>query len=433
MGTMVHYTLPYGRSTLDLVLPDEVEVTWLVPANSEPVTDTMQVVAAALDAPRSGPSLADLSGVHSAAIAINDKTRPVPHAALLPPLLERLEALGLAPEQITLIIATGTHPPMPAATFSSVLPEVILARYPVISHDCDAGTQVNLGTTSRGTPVRMNRRFLQSDLRVVVGNIEPHHFAGYSGGVKTAAIGLSSRTTIAANHALLRDLNALLAEYERNPLRQDIEEIGTMAGIQLALNVVMNDHKQIVSAFAGEPRAVMEAGIPVVQSLYQVPVPQPFDVVITCPGGYPKDINLYQAHKAVSCANRVTKPGGGIVLVAACEEGPGSDGWERYMARGFASHAEAMEQFVREPFVVGPHKAFIFGRDAVRVRDIWIVSEIEPERVRRLLLHPASLETAIAEALAAAPRKARVGIMPYANATIPVLSPRGADDEHTTA
>lgn len=422
------YRLPYGRGApygigaKELRLETAAQVTEVLPSKVAGAPDPIAEVAAAISQPLGDRDLKTFAGARSAAVAINDKTRPVPHAAILPPLLRALEALGLSPESITLIIATGTHIPTRPEAFGEVVPPEVLARYPVISHDCDAPDLVPLGTTSRGTPIRINRQFMEADLRVVVGNVEPHHFAGFSGGVKSGAIGLAARETITTNHSLLRDPQAALAIYEENPLRQDIEEIGRAADIHFTLNVVMNDHKEIVKAFAGDPWSVMAAALPHVRRIYEVEVPEPFDVMITCPGGYPKDINLYQSHKAVSCANRVTREGGTIILVAACEDGAGSQGYESYMARGFKSHEAVMRQFVQEPFQIGPHKAFIFARDAVRLKDIFVVSEMAPERVRSLLLTPATLEEAVEAAISPLPPTARVGIMPYANATIPVLS-----------
>lgn len=418
---MPKYDLPYGRGSLALNLDTPAYVERLLPSSIAGVSDPEAAIAAALADPVDDRPLSRIRNVRKVAIAINDKTRPVPHHVMLPPLLRSLKDLGLPPAAITLVIATGTHIPMPPSSFERVVPPEVLARYPVISHDSDADDLVDLGVTAAGTPVRMNRRFMEADLRIVVGNIEPHHFAGFSGGVKSGAIGLAGRETIAANHSLLQDPRSVLARYADNPLRQDIEDIGRRVNIHFALNVVMNDAKEIAKAFAGDPRAVMAAGIPWVRRMYEVPVVAPFDVMITCPGGYPKDINLYQAHKAVSCANRVTREGGTIILVAACEDGVGSTGYEQFMARGFASHEAAMAQFVREPFRIGPHKAFIFGRDAVRLKQIYVVSEIEPARVRALLLAPATLDEAIARAVTPLTASARVGIMPYANATIPFL------------
>ncbi len=213
--------------------------------------------------------------------------------------------------------------------------------------------------------------------------------------------------------------------FDENPLRQDIEEIGKLMDIHFALNLVMNRHKQVVQAFAGAPAKVVKAGLPVVKKIYSVEVDLPFDVMITSPGGYPKDINLYQAHKAVSCANRVTQPGGSIILVAACEDGVGSAGYAAWMdekvGSGLRSHEEVMETFVQEPFRIGAHKAYIFARDAVKVKGIWIVSEIAPEHIRNLLLNPATLPEAMQAVIEPLPADARIGIMPYANATIPYL------------
>ncbi|MBN1874098.1 MAG: DUF2088 domain-containing protein, partial [Anaerolineae bacterium] len=188
---MTTYTLPYGHSTLTFSLPESVQTTWIAPqevaADPEPIAE----VTRALDAPL-GNSALDKPCTQPGtrvAIAINDKTRPVPHHQLLPPLLQRLERLGIAPEAVTLLIATGTHTPMRSETFPTILPSEIIARYPVVSHNCDAPDLHYLGTTARGTPIWMNRQFCEADVRIVVGNIEPHHFAGYSGGAKSAAIG----------------------------------------------------------------------------------------------------------------------------------------------------------------------------------------------------------------------------------------------------
>jgi nickel-dependent lactate racemase len=415
--------IPYGRRSIPLDLETAASVTWIHPNDVAGADDPKQAIRAALASPLAGYEIPPYGAARSVAIAINDKTRPVPHDLMLPPLLARLAALGYPREAVTLIIATGTHIPMPPETHGEVVPPGILDRYAVESHDCDAETLIDLGTTERGTPIRVNRRFAEADLRIVVGNVEPHHFAGFSGGVKTAAIGLAGRETATANHALLRHPAAALAHFADNPLRQDIEEIGRRMAIDAALNVVMNRHKAIVKAWFGPPRAVIEAAMPEVRRIYEVPVAQPFDVMITSPGGYPKDINLYQAHKAVSCANRVTREGGTVILVAACEEGVGSEGYAAWMARGFPSHEAVMAQFVQEPFRIGPHKAYIFARDAVTLDAIWVVSEIDPAQVRQLLLTPGTLQEALDAVVAPLPASARIGVLPYANATIPNLEP----------
>ncbi|MGQ9766696.1 MAG: nickel-dependent lactate racemase [Anaerolineae bacterium] len=368
------------------------------------------------------------------AIAVNDKTHPVPHQYLLPPLLARLAALGISPEQITLLIATGTHAAMPPEEFQLVIPPEILSRgYRVVSHNCDdEANLVYLGKTARGTPVWVNRLWQEADLRIVVGNIEPHQFMGFSGGVKSAAVGLTGRATINTNHAMMTAAGAQINRYDDNPCRQDVEEIGRMIGVHYALNTILNDHKQIVHVLAGPPVEVMRRGIPLLRAIYQVTVSQPFDLMIVSPGGHPKDINLYQAQKALGHATLVMKPGGTVILAAACPEGTGSQGYEAFMADpAMTNHLAVLARYAQEGYRIGPHKAWQISRDASRVRLIF-VSDMAPDFARRLLLNPiadrpgmtpqAQLAAALARALADLPAQAQIGIMPLANATIPVLT-----------
>lgn len=415
------YNLPYGQDKLTFTLPASYEVSLLSPARVAAAANPAQLVKQALDRPAGGKKLAAFAGVRSAAIAINDKTRPVPHRHLLPPLLARLEALGLPPEAITLVIASGTHPPMPPEEFGLVLPPEILARYRVICHNAyDRDSLVHLGQTGRGTPVWLNRDYARAGLRLVVGNIEPHQFVGFSGGVKSAVIGLGGAETVNHNHAMMTDPQARLGRYDDNPVRQDIEEMGRLIEIHFALNAILNENKELVSALAGEPRAVMQQGMPRVRELYQINVSRPFDLVIASPGGHPKDINLYQAQKGLAHAALITKRGGAIVLAAACPEGTGSDKYEEWMADK-TSWQEVFDRFRQEGFRVGPHKAFQIARDASQ-RRVLLLSEMPGGLVRKLLLEPVdSLETALSLVLPELAPQARIGIMPMANATIPAL------------
>lgn len=428
------FSVPYGRGALTFRLPHTWPVEVVEAPDVEAAAGPLSVVEAALDAPLGGARLSGFHGARSAAVAINDKTRPVPHQTLLPPLLSRLEGLGLPPEAITLLIATGVHPPMPRAEFARVVPPEVLDRYPVICHDGDdPGQLVRLGVTSRGTPVWVNHRYLEADLRVVVGNVEPHQFQGFSGGVKSAAIGLAGREMINHNHALMAEPHARLGRFHDNPARQDVEEIGGLIGVHFALNAVLNSEKQIVQAFAGDPVAVMEAAIPLSRQVSQATVSAPFDLVIASAGGHPKDLNLYQAQKALAHAALVTRDGGTVIVVAACPEGAGSQEYETWMD-GIQSHEEVLAHFRREPFRVGPHKALLVSRDAVRVRTL-LVSEMAPESVRRLLLTPAKhIDEAIDLTLPHLPARARVGIMPRASSTIPTLfGDRDRPIEHGSA
>jgi nickel-dependent lactate racemase len=419
---MKQYRIPYGKDYLDFDLPDDLAVEVVALPETTAAPDPAGAVEAALAAPVGGVDLTQFGGVRSAAIAVNDKTRPVPHRYLLPPLLRRLESLGLSPEAITLLIAMGTHAPMSPEEYSLVLPDEVLARYPVVCHDADDQAALeHLGATSRGTPVWANRRFVQADLRIVVGNIEPHQFQGFSGGVKSAAIGLAGRDTVNHNHAMLSDPLAQLGRYDDNPMRQDVEEIGLKIGVHFALNAVLNNRKEIVGVLAGEPVAVMKAGIPLSRQVSQVTVTAPFDLVIASPGGHPKDINLYQSQKALRHASQVAREDGVVILVAACPEGVGSEGYQAWMA-DVHSHDEVFARFEHDGFQVGPHKALLISQDSVH-RRVYLVSEMSADLVRGMLLTPMDdLEMALSTALAELPKGGRVGIVPRASSTIPHLA-----------
>jgi nickel-dependent lactate racemase len=418
---MPEFCMPYGKTHLVARLPDPWQPTLVTPKRVVAAADPVGVVQRALDHPLEVKRLAAYRKIRTAAIAINDKTRPVPHNYLLPPLLAQLESAGLAPAAITLIIATGAHPPLSVDEYAAVVPPDVLARYPVLCHDAnDRASMVNVGETTQGTPVWINRHFKQADLRLVVGNVEPHQFMGFSGGVKSAVIGLAGLETINHNHAMMTDARSRLGTFEHNPARQDVEQMGQMVGVHFALNAILNDSKQIVAALAGDPLAVMRAAVPVVRDLYQVAVPEPFDVIIASPGGYPKDINLYQSQKGLAHAALITKTGGTIILVAACPEGSGSQTYEKWL-EGLNSYDDILERFGQEGFRIGPHKAYQIARDASRVR-VLLVSQMPDDFVKRLLLTPVnSLAEGLARAVERLTPAARIGLLPYANATIPYL------------
>jgi lactate racemase len=419
---MKNYSLPYGRTHLELQLSDMLSTDVILP----PVTDALPAdivaskIESALSNPFGGKALQSFRNARSVAIAVNDKTRPVPYDILLPPLLSRLESLGIPRSAVHLFIANGTHIPMPPEDYSRVLPQAIVDSYDILSHDCDdQANLVSLGITSRGTEAWVNRAFYESDLKIVTGNIEPHHFAGFSGGAKTAAIGLGGRTLINKNHAMLSDEGSTIGEYEQNPLRQDIEEIGDRIEIDFALNFVLSGEHEITEVLFGTPRLVMQAGIPLARRICQVPVPVKYDLVIASAGGHPKDINLYQAQKAMTHASLLAREGSTIILVAACPEGSGSASYEASM-QGMTSHQAVLQKFQKEGFRVGPHKGYQIARIAQRF-GLVLVSNMQPERVRSLLLDPASnLQAAVDAALTGAPANMRIAIMPHATSTIPI-------------
>ncbi|NPV76791.1 MAG: nickel-dependent lactate racemase [Anaerolineae bacterium] len=416
------YELLYGKSKRQFSIsansPPSVIEPKLIPASPAP----MEVVDHALDNPVGSFDFQNFRNAKSVAIAINDKTRPVPYQYMLPPLLKRLLSIGVRQEDISFYIATGTHAPLSRDEFASILPVEMLEDFRVVVHDCgNEDLLLSIGYTHYGTPVYVNRNFFLSELKIVTGNIEPHHFMGFSGGAKSASIGLTGRRTINHNHAMLTNPNARIGEFSHNPMRQDVEEIGNMIGVQLALNVILNNDKQIVAAYAGDPRSVMYAGTPMCRQICQVKVPKTYDIVIVSPGGHPKDINLYQSQKALTNASQIVKDGGVIILAAACPEGSGSTSFEAFMV-GLSSCKDVFEKFKQMGFSVGPHKAFQIAKIAERAKII-LVSEMEPELVKRFLITPCdTIDAAVQMSMSNCAQDPDIAILPRAINTIPLLS-----------
>jgi len=415
--------LPYGNGFIPINLPvDQYQIDLIYPqkllSNS---SDNSRLVQEAIESPLGCKfPFSSLPSDTQIAIVVNDKTRPVPNTELVFPLLQFLHENNIQKSNIHFFVASGTHLPMTAEELPLVLGNEIPNTYPVHIHDCDQKDNLcEIGITSRGTPVYVNRQFYESNIKIVVGDIELHHFAGFSGGVKSAAIGMSGRSTINHNHKLLLDPKSALGEYEQNPLRQDIEEIGQLMEVQFALNAVIDEHKHLISVFFGDPKTVMREGIRVVRKLSQIEIEQPYDLVIASAGGYPKDINLYQAQKAMTHASLFCKPGGLIVLAAECREGAGSEGFLNFM-NNVNDLADIFTEFAAREFSVGPHKAFQIARILER-NPVYLHASLNPELTSRLFLTPIDLFSNNFNDLIQShvPPDGQIAILPYATACIP--------------
>ncbi len=411
--------LPYGSGWQEVRLPAAWRSESLLPPKHRALKDVAAAIRGALARPKGAAPLRETQA-KSAAIAINDNTRPTPHAELLPPLLAELEKSGIAPENIHLFIAGGTHRAMTSAEIAAMLPPAIIARYRIHTHDGDDASQLRyLGKTRRGTPIHTNAAYLAAELRLVVGILAPHQFMGFGGGVKGAAIGLAGKATIHHNHALMLAEGAEMGRFSGNPAREDIEEIGARIGIHFALDITLNNHRQITGVHAGAPAALMRAALPELKAHFATHTAAPFDLMLVSPGGYPKDINLYQAQKGLYHAARVTKDGGALVLCAACRDGSGSQAYEDWLAaQKPTSQQVVLAQFQQQPFRVGPHKAFQIARETTRLRVIF-VTEMPSALCQLGLLETApSLGAAIEALRPQLPESPRVGVMPLANDTI---------------
>ncbi len=412
-------SIHYGFQIIFLPIPDTSSLdTIFPPDDSLHFVDGQEIINAAISNPLTEIDLNKLRKAKTISIGINDKTRPVPYDKMVPPVLDLINKINPNNPQVIWISATGTHTPLTPEELDQLLPQKLRGNTQIISHNCDDEPNLTfLGTTQAGTPIKINKTFLDADFKILLGSIEPHHFMGYSGGVKTAVIGLAARKTIRFNHAMLTSPLATTASFDTNPCRVDVEEMGRLIGIDLCLNVVMDAEKQIRAAFFGDPYSVMTHGIQYSQKISQVSVKNKYQLVIVSCGGYPKDINLYQAQKAVSNAAMITADGGEVILFAECREGHGSKQYFDFM-QGIITADEVLEKFNRNGFEIGPHKAYLIARQLKRIK-ISVVSNMSDELPKSLLLDPISRNMVGRKIQGAQKNGSRVAFMPYGVSTVP--------------
>ena len=410
-------SLPYGDTQIDFEIPSyfSLQPDWIVAAKQEnknfSKTEIQETLYKHIHT-KAVPANAKV------AISINDATRPIPYALILPPLINYLHDLSILDENISLIIATGTHRSPTDEEMNRILPIHIRKMYRTIVHNCDDPDFLSfLGVSRAGTPIYINKAFFDADIRIVTGHIEPHHFMGFSGGVKSAVIGLGGRETITANHRMLLNPAANLASFKSNPMRMDIEEIGRIIDIDLALNVVLDDEKQIMDVFFGLPADVIVNGVTYSQKTCMVDNTMDYDLVICSAGGFPKDINLYQAQKAITHAAGFLQKGGTIVLAAECRSDFGSKPFQEFLESNQTAK-RIIEGFQNMPFEIGPHKAYQLAIQARDVR-LFLVSTIEQNPGLQSLLHQfASMQEALNTCTEFLSPSAKIAILPYATHVI---------------
>lgn len=410
--------LKYGQGYRHVHFPDEVRVDVLRPSPIAPLPDPAAALEAALNAPLQVRPFTARPRPASVAIAVPDETRPTPLALLLPPLLARLFAAwpGLSSEDVVVVMGGGLHPPASEADLARLLPPQMVGACRVIAHDARHSPMTAYGTTSRGTPVEVNAAYAAAELKIVVGQIDPHQFVGFTGGAKGVIVGCGSVAAVQANHSLMSGLGAQVGVYADNPVRQDINEAGRLAGVDFAVNVVLDPAKRILGLWAGLPEAVVAAGTPLCDGLYGVALTgEPYDIVVASCGGHPKDICLYQAQKGLNLASLCAREGGRILLLAACAQGIGDEAYEDYVRR-FPDPAAQLAEFTAKGFRMGAHKAFLFSRTLTRF-DVAVVSEMDEASLARCHLRKGSLDATLARWLAEAGPGVRAAVVPSANTT----------------
>ncbi len=411
--------LHYHKGEIEVSIPDRNLRGILKPKTPSVELSEHDTLSQALAHPIGA---APLGGVVKAgekvAIVTSDITRPMPTAKVLPPVVDTLNRAGITDSDITVVFGLGIHRKHTPDEHAILVGRELYERLTCV--DSDPADVVHLGATSRGTPVDLFRPVVEADRRICLGNIEYHYFAGFSGGMKAIMPGISTREAIQANHSRMVEAAATTGRLGGNPVREDIEEVFQFLPVDYLLNVVLDEQKQIVNAFAGDLYQAHRAGCRYLDSLYNVEIEQPADIVLVTPGGFPKDMNLYQAQKALDNAKHAVKEGGVIILAAACTEGLGEDVFERWMLN--AATSRSMIDRIQQDFQLGGHKAAAIAM-VMEKASIYLVSEFSPESVEQMFMTPFSdIRTALQQALRVQGMDAGILVMPYGGSTLPVVT-----------
>ncbi|MBC8185965.1 nickel-dependent lactate racemase [candidate division KSB1 bacterium] len=409
--------LDFGSDGLWIEVPDKNLVKVLAMKKTEPITNPNEAVAKALENPIASDSLADLAkGKESACVVICDITRPVPNKILLPPILDALEKSGIKREKITILIATGIHRPNLGDELIQLVGEEIASKYNVVNHYAKRKEdQTYLGKTSRNTEVFINSDYLNADLKITTGFIEPHLMAGFSGGRKLICPGIASLETVKVMHSpkILEHPNAREGVIEGNPFHEEVIEMIKMAGMDFMLNVALNENRNIVGIFAGDYIEAHKQGVVFVRDHVGDSVPEPVDIVVTSSAGAPLDATFYQSVKGMTAALPIVKQSGTIIIAAECKEGLGGPEFSQLVRE-----TEDMDVFrknmIRDDYFVVDQWQFEELAKVLKKADVYLYSTgLSGEDIpKSLLTIVESVEAGIEMALKKYGKDAKIAVIP---------------------
>jgi nickel-dependent lactate racemase len=415
--------LAYGFGHLPIEVPND-RTTVIEPANITSLADEQAAVLGALQKPiGSQPLLERISPETKICIAFTDITRATPNDRIIPWLLEHL---GGPNDNITLLNQLGTHRPNTKEELEIMLTPKVVANYRVLNHEPEnPDALVQVGTTADGTPALLNRHIVEADLRIITGFIEPHFFAGFSGGVKGIMPGCAGLETVMSNHGAknIGDPQATFGITEGNPLWEELRDIALKAGPSFLFNVTLNEQRGITNVFAGDIIEAHKSGCAFVKKSAMQPVGQAFDIVVTTNSGYPLDLNLYQGVKGMSAGARVLKEGGTLILAAECREGvPGGSPLDELL-RSADSIEEILAKLSTPGFVRPEQWQAQIQALVQRKAEVLVRCELDDATLRACHLAPcADISAEVAKRLAKLGPDARVAVLPQGPLTIPYLA-----------
>jgi nickel-dependent lactate racemase len=413
----MRFHLDYGRTGLEVELPEKHVVRCLRYQPAEPLADPEAAVLERLDRPNLSRPLAELAqGRRDACVVISDVTRPVPNGVILPPILSRLEQGGIPREKILILVATGLHRPNTHDELVEMVGPRVAEHYRIENHHgADLAEHTHLGESPRGIPIWIDTRYVEADLKITTGLIEPHFMAGFSGGRKLICPGLAALDTIKVWHGpdFLEHPQARSGCLDDNPVHEENTYIARQAGYDFIVNVVIDAQRRILAVVAGDMEAAFYEGVELARGPVTDTLSEPVDIVVTTSAGYPLDTTYYQSVKGMVAALPILKPGGTIVLAAGMSEGIGSPEFRRLFDENpsleiFMARILNTDYFVKDQWQL-EELAKVRRQAKVKV----VTDGLPPETLRRLFVEPAeSVEAAVAEALAEHGPHAMIAVIP---------------------
>ncbi|MCG8484888.1 MAG: nickel-dependent lactate racemase [Clostridia bacterium] len=412
------YTIKYGKGTVEFEIAEKNYMGELLPNEITVELTGENEVKRSLENPIGTERLKDIVRPgEKIAIVTSDITRPIPSKIVLPPVLKEIKKSGAKEEDIIIVLALGSHRSHTEEEKKMLVGEEVYNRNIKII-DSDMDQCVNLGKCKNGTPVDIFVPVANADRIICLGNIEYHYFAGYSGGSKALMPGVSSHDAIQVNHSNMVKEGAVAGNLDSNPVRQDIDEAGDFIKIDFIVNVVLNDKKEIVKAVSGHFMDAHRQGCRVLDELYGVKIEKQADIVVLSPGGFPKDINIYQSQKGLDNAKNAVKDGGIIILCASAKEGFGEKTFEEWMLN---KKPEEMIHEIKRNFKLGGHKAAAIAMVLQRAK-IFMVSDLDHELVKKINFVPFhSVQEAVDAAINELGSNAQVLVLPTAGSTLPLF------------
>lgn len=422
--------LKYGNSLLKMKIDDKNLMGIYTPKDLPKVVDVeKEVLRSLMDPIGSSPLRYLAKDKKNVVILVSDITRPSPSDLMLPPIIKELNCAGVSNDCITVIFGLGTHRCHTEEEKRKLVGEYAYRNVMCIDHEIE--NCISIGVSKRGTPVEVFKKVAESDFLIVTGNIELHYIAGYSGGNKGLFPGTCSLKTIQTNHSMMVNTKCRPGNLIDNPVRDDIEEAGALAKVRFIVNVVLNSKKEVVKVVAGDPILAHREGAQYVDVMNKRRLEKEADIVVASCGGFPKDINLYQAQKALENANYAVKKGGSIILAAECKDGLGEAVFEKWML-----DAESIDEplkWIQERFVLGGHKAAVICK-VLKNADVILVSGFNEEYVKKIFFTPAkTIQDALNMALKKHGGDATVLVLPYAASTLPYIEKqnlKGTEMDH---